>query len=44
MSTRWIEAGEELTIDYRFSKDVEKVACKCGTVKCRGTINLLKKE
>ena len=32
--------GEELTIDYRFDKDVDKVTCKCGTEGCRGTINL----
>lgn len=44
MSKRWIEPGEELTIDYRFAKDVEKVPCKCGTAVCRGTINLLKNE
>ena len=41
MSLRPIKAGEELTIDYRFDKKVEKVACACGTPKCRGTINVL---
>jgi uncharacterized protein len=40
MSTRWIEPGEELSIDYHFDKDVEKVPCACGAQKCRGTINL----
>jgi SET domain-containing protein len=40
MSQRDIKAGEELTVDYRFDKKVERVECKCGTVKCRGTINL----
>ena len=40
LSKRWIEAGEELTIDYHFPKDVERVACKCGAEKCRGTINV----
>jgi uncharacterized protein len=39
-SKRWIEKGEELTIDYHFAKDVETVYCKCGTKGCRGTINL----
>lgn len=39
-STRWIEKGEELTVDYRFAKDVERVPCKCGAKNCRGTINL----
>jgi SET domain-containing protein len=41
MSLRDIQPGEELTIDYHFDKDVEKVPCACGTRKCRGTINLL---
>jgi len=39
-SKRWIEKGEELTIDYHFPKDVERVDCKCGTRACRGTINV----
>jgi SET domain-containing protein len=41
MSLREIRPGEELTIDYRFDKKVERVECKCGAPKCRGTINLL---
>ncbi|MBL8227202.1 MAG: SET domain-containing protein-lysine N-methyltransferase [Bryobacterales bacterium] len=40
MSMRDIKAGEELTIDYHFPKDVERVPCKCGAKKCRGTINV----
>jgi uncharacterized protein len=40
-SRRLIQAGEELTVDYRFAHDVDKVACACGTDHCRGTINLL---
>lgn len=40
MAKRDIKPGEELTIDYRFSKNVEKVSCKCGSPKCRGTINM----
>ena len=36
---RDIQPGEELTIDYRFDKDVETVICKCGAAACRGTIN-----
>ena len=40
ISKRWIEKGEELTVDYHFPKDVERVVCKCGTAKCRGTINV----
>ena len=42
MSKRAIRRGEELTVDYRFSKDVERVICRCGSAKCRGTINLFK--
>src|SRR4051812_31207929 len=40
ISRRPIRRGEELTIDYRFDKDVNRVPCKCGTEACRGTINL----
>jgi uncharacterized protein len=40
MSLRDIKPGEELTIDYRFDRKVEKVPCRCGSPKCRGTINL----
>ncbi len=39
-STRKIEIGEELTVDYHFDKDVERVPCSCGSARCRGTINL----
>ena len=41
ISKREIAVGEELTVDYRFSKDVDKVPCKCRAERCRGTINLL---
>ena len=40
MSLQSIRRGEELTFDYRFAKNVEKVACCCGAPACRGTINL----
>lgn len=40
MSKRDIRRGEELTVDYHFSKKIESVACSCGTAGCRGTINL----
>ena len=39
---RDIKKGEELTIDYHFAHDVEKVPCACGASNCRGTINLKK--
>jgi uncharacterized protein len=41
MSKREIRPGEELTVDYNFSKDVDKVPCRCGVAGCRGTINVL---
>jgi len=39
-SSRAIEVGEELTVDYRFSREAPKVSCRCGSPKCRGTINV----
>ena len=39
ISKREIRRGEELTVDYRFSKKIERVPCLCGSPKCRGTIN-----
>lgn len=36
---RAIRKNEELTVDYHFSKDDEKVSCACGSRECRGTIN-----
>ncbi len=42
MSRRVIKPGEELTVDYRFEKKMERVPCQCGAAGCRGTINLLK--
>ena len=41
MSKRKIAAGEELTVDYHFSKKIERVPCLCGAATCRGAINLL---
>jgi SET domain-containing protein len=40
MSMRRIEAGEELTLDYRFDHTDERVKCRCGAENCRGVINL----
>lgn len=39
-SLRAIAAGEELTVDYNFARNVDKVLCRCGSLRCRGTINL----
>jgi SET domain-containing protein len=41
VSARNIRKGEELTVDYRFDKNVEKVPCSCGAGACRGTINVV---
>jgi SET domain-containing protein len=40
MSNRAIRRGEELTLDYRFAKDIGRVPCRCKADACRGTINL----
>ncbi len=40
MSRRVIHPGEEFTVDYRFSENVDRVRCRCGSKACRGTINL----
>ena len=40
MSKRKIAQGEELTVDYHFSKKIEEVPCRCAAPNCRGTINL----
>ena len=39
---RNLSRGEELTVDYRFDKDIGKVRCRCGAKTCRGVINLPK--
>ena len=38
-SRRPIRKGEELTVDYSFSKEAVRVPCRCGAPACRGTIN-----
>jgi uncharacterized protein len=38
MSLRVIRPGEELTVDYNFSKDTDREPCHCGAPNCRGTI------
>lgn len=36
MSLRAIRPGEELTVDYNFSKNGERTPCRCGAATCRG--------
>ena len=40
LSKREISVGEELTVDYHFSRKIEDVPCSCRAANCRGTINL----
>jgi len=40
MSRREIQPGEELTVDYHFGADEERVTCRCGAPNCRGVINV----
>lgn len=40
-SVRPIAGGEELTLDYHFPPTAAKVPCRCGSPKCRGTINIV---
>lgn len=42
IADRDIAIGEELTYDYMFDPDAEVYLCRCGTAKCRGTINLVR--
>lgn len=39
-SKRRIGAGEELTTDYRYKKGAAPTRCRCGSPRCRGTINI----
>jgi SET domain-containing protein len=35
-----IQRGEELSADYHISKETDPITCRCGSRKCRGTLNL----
>jgi SET domain-containing protein len=39
VSRRSIRRGEELTVDYNRAKNAPRTPCRCGSLKCRGTIN-----
>jgi len=34
-----IEPGDEITYDYKFPFEDQKIVCKCGSIKCRGSMN-----
>ena len=38
MSLRAIRRGEELTVNYNFSKETGTSPCRCGARNCRGTM------
>ena len=38
-SKRDIAVGEEITYDYKFPIEEEKIPCLCGSAKCRGFLN-----
>jgi len=39
MANRYIESGEELTFDYQFDYEEEKLECFCGSALCKGRLN-----
>ena len=38
-SKRFIEAGEEITYDYKFPVEDNKIPCFCNAPNCRGSLN-----
>jgi SET domain-containing protein len=40
---RDIEPGDEITIDYEQTLHPDSKRCFCGTEKCRGTINRVRR-
>ena len=38
MSLRPIKPGEELTVDYNFTKNGDRTPCSCGSKNCRGIL------
>ena len=38
-SRKEIKRGEEITYDYKFPIDENKIPCFCGAPNCRGTLN-----
>lgn len=40
-SQRKIRAGQELTWKYRYAVKMQRVPCRCGARRCRGTLRLI---
>ena len=38
-SKRLIQKGEEITYDYKFPEEEEKIECLCGAKKCKKFLN-----
>jgi len=38
MSLRPIKIGEELTVDYNFTRNGDRTPCSCGSTNCRGIL------
>lgn len=36
-ANRDIEVGEEITYDYKFPLEADKIPCHCGSKFCKGT-------
>ncbi|KAG5176956.1 hypothetical protein JKP88DRAFT_170724 [Tribonema minus] len=39
VARRALAVGEEVTYDYKFEYENDKIACHCGAAKCRGSMN-----
>ena len=44
MSTREIAKEEELTVDYQYAYNTDRMPCTCGAMGCRGVMNLTRQE
>ncbi|MGC1171854.1 MAG: SET domain-containing protein [Candidatus Acidiferrales bacterium] len=40
-SFRKIRSGEELTVSYRYAIRIQRVRCRCGARRCRGTLRVI---
>ena len=36
---KYIKLGEEITYDYNFESETEKIQCRCGAPNCQGRLN-----